>query len=70
MSNLADGRTTFGINGTNGAAEKKFYINSSIANTKFCLSLHYYGDESYLYENKTEICKFKAKNKISWFNFV
>ena len=63
MSNLADGRTTFGINGTNGAAEKKFYINSSIANTKFCLSLHYYGDESYLYEIKQRFANLKRRIK-------
>ena len=37
--------------------------------TKFCLSLHYNGDESYFYVNKTEICKLKAKDKISWYNF-
>ena len=32
----------------------KFSINFSKANTTFCLSLHYNGDESYLYVNKTE----------------
>ena len=31
-----------------GAAEKKFSINFSKANTKFYLSLHYNGDEGYL----------------------
>ena len=33
-----------------------------MGNTKFwfCLSLHYNGDESYLYVDKTETCKFKA----------
>ena len=50
--------------------EKKNYINSSITNTKFRLILHDNGDESYLYENKTDICKFKAKDNISWYNFV
>ena len=29
----------------------------------------YNGDESYLYLNKTEICKFKANNNIIWYNF-
>ena len=33
------------------------------------LSFHYDGDESYLYINKTEICKFKVKDNISWYNF-
>ena len=34
-----------------------------------CLSLYYNGVESSLYVNKTEICKFKAKDNISWCNF-
>ena len=38
-------------------------------NTKFCLSLHYSGDESYMYVNKTKIYKFEVKNNISWYNF-
>ena len=29
---------------------------------KFCLSLHYNGDNSYLFVNATEIIKFKAKD--------
>ena len=33
------------------------------------LSLHYNGDEGYLYVNKTEIYKFKVKDNISWYNF-
>ena len=32
------------------------------------LSLLYNGDKSYLYLNKTKICKFKAKDFISWYN--
>ena len=43
--------------------EKKFDINFSKAITKFCLSLHYNGDNSYLFFNGKEICKFKADNK-------
>ena len=49
--------------------KKKISINFSTANTKFCLNLHYNGDESYLYVNKTEIFKFKAGDNISWYNF-
>ena len=49
--------------------QKKNNINFSKANTKCCLSLHYNSDESYLYINKTQICKFKAKDNISWYNF-
>ena len=33
------------------------------------LSLYYNGDESYLYANKTKICKFTMKDNISWYNF-
>ena len=33
------------------------------------LKWHYNGDGSYLYVNKTEIYKFKAKDNISWYNF-
>ena len=51
------------------AAEKKISTNFSKANTKFCLSLYYSGNESYLCVNKTDIYKFKAKDKISWYNF-
>ena len=48
--------------------QKKNRIKVSKANTKFCLSLHYSGDESYLYVNKTEIYKFKVKDNTRWYN--
>ena len=35
----------------------------------FVLSSYCNGDENYSYVNKTEICKFKAKVNISWYNF-
>ena len=54
---------TFGINGSFGAPEKKFSINFSKANTKFCLGLHYNADNSYLFVNGKDIFKFKANNK-------
>ena len=38
-------------------------INLSKANTKFCLSLHYNDDNSYLFVNGKEIFKFKGDNK-------
>ena len=57
------------INGSFGVAEKEFVINFSKANTNFCLSLHYNGDESYLHVNKTGIYKFKARDNVSWYNF-
>ena len=43
--------------------------NFSKAKTKFCLSLHYKGDESYLYLKKTEMWTFKANYNIRLYNF-
>ena len=40
-----------------------------MANTKLSLILNYYGDEIYLYVNKTEIWKFKTHDKIPWYEF-
>ena len=42
--------------------EKLYSINFTKENTKFCLSLHYNGANSYLFVNGTEIIKFKAKD--------
>ena len=41
--------------------EKMHSINVTKENTKFCLSLHYNGANSYLFVNVKEIIKFKAK---------
>ena len=54
---------TFWINGKFGSPEKKFSINFTKANTKFCLSLHYNVDNSYLFVNGKWIFKFKGDNK-------
>ena len=43
-------------------AKKLYSINFTKENTKFCLSLHYNGANSYLFVNGTEIIKFKAKD--------
>ena len=43
-------------------AEKMYSINFIVTKTKFCLSLHYNGANSYLFVNGTEITKFKAKD--------
>ena len=43
--------------------KKKFSINFSKVNTKFCLSLHYNADNSYLFVNGKEILKFKTNKK-------
>ena len=39
-----------------------YSTNFTKENTKFCLSLHYNGANSYLFVNGTEIIKFKAKD--------
>ena len=44
------------------SAEKRYSINFTENNKKFCLSLHYNGVISYLFVNGTEIIKFKAKD--------
>ena len=36
--------------------------NFKVDNEKICLSLHYNGDNSYLFVNEKEIIKFKAKD--------
>ena len=43
-------------------AEKKYSINFTENNRKFCLSLHYNVANSYLFVNAAEITKFKAKD--------
>ena len=44
------------------SAEKLYLINFTKENTKFCLSLHYNGANSYLFVNGTEIIKLKAND--------
>ena len=51
-----------GINGTTIYAEKLYKINFTEKNKKFCLNLHYNGENSYIFVNGTEIHKFKAKD--------
>ena len=49
--------------------QRKISANFIKGYTKFCLSLHYNGDKSYVYLNKTKICKFKGSHNICWYNF-
>ena len=51
------------IDDTTIYVEKLYSPNFTIANRTFCLSLHYKGDDSYLFVNGTEVIKFKAKNQ-------
>ena len=39
-----------------------YSTNFTVANKRFCLSLHYNGDSSYLFVNGKEIINFKVKN--------
>ena len=43
-------------------AEKMYSINFTLTKKKFCLSLHYNQENSYLFVTGTEIYKFKAKD--------
>ena len=54
---------TISINGNSGAPEKKFSINFSKTNPKFCLSSHYNGDNSYSFVKGKKIYKIKANKK-------
>ena len=51
-----------GLDGTTLTAEKLYSINFTENNKNFCLNLHYNGANSYLFVNRTEIYKFKAKD--------
>ena len=51
-----------GINGTSMYAEKVHNINFTQVEKKFVLSLHYDGDNSYLFINGTQELKFKSRN--------
>ena len=60
-----------GIKGTTIYAEKMYSINFTENNKKFVLSLHYNGDNSYLFVNSTEIHKFEEKIlKLSQLHYV
>ena len=60
---MLGGGPTVDINGRVGTAEESFSVYFSKAKTKFCLSLNYKGDNSYLFVNGKEIYKLKADNK-------
>ena len=51
-----------GINDTTLYAEKVYSQNFTAVNKKFVLSLHYNGNNSYLFVNGKEELKFKAKD--------
>ena len=51
-----------GVNGTKIYAEKMYTPNFTVHGKKVCLSLHYNGENNYLFVNNREITKFKAAN--------
>ena len=51
-----------GINGTTIYAESQYKTNFTEQDKKFVLSLHYSGDDSYLFVNGVQQSKFKTKN--------
>ena len=51
-----------GTDNTTIYAEKMYSISFTLANKKFCLSLHYNGDNSYQFVNGKEIISIKAKD--------
>ena len=51
-----------GINDTTLYVEKSYRQNFTAAAKKFVLSLHYNGENSYLFVNGKEELKFKAKD--------
>ena len=53
---------TQGINGAMTYVEKNYYRNFTDPGKKFVLSLHYNGDNSYLFVDGRQELKFKAKN--------
>ena len=44
------------------SVEKEYSINFTEHDKKFCLNLHYNGENSYLFVNCKEIIKYKAKD--------
>ena len=57
---------TQGSEGTTLYAEKMYSVTFIATRKKFCLSLRYNGDNSYLFVNGAEITKFKAKDSKSY----
>ena len=50
------------INNTTIYAKNTYSSNFNLDDKIFCVSLHYNSDNSYLFVNGKEVCKFKAKN--------
>ena len=53
---------TQGLDDTTLTAEEKYPIHFTQSRKRFVLSLHYNGNNSFLFVNATKIYQFKAKN--------
>ena len=53
---------TVGLDNTTIIAEAEYFINFSDHVNKFCLSLHYNGNNSFLLINGVKIYQFKGKD--------
>ena len=61
---------TQGLDEDSLTSEKMYSINFTKINKKFCLSLHYNRENSYLFVNGTEIHRFKAKDSEILFQII
>ena len=66
---LGEGPTQ-GLDDTTLTAEKKYSINFTEHNKKFCLSLHYKGANSYSFVNGVEIINPLFHNVEKWPNIL
>ena len=53
---------TQGVDDTTLTAEAQYSVNFSRSNRKNCLSMHYNGNNSFLYVNAIKVYRFKAKD--------
>ena len=53
---------TDGLDDNMLTAEKERSINFTEQHNKFCLILHFNGENRYVFVNNVEICKFKTKD--------
>ena len=51
------------IDDTTIFAEKMYSPNFPVAKKTFCISIHYNGNDSYLFVNSKEVIKFKARKQ-------
>ena len=62
-------RPTDGVNNGVGEPEKRISVSSTKSKPKFCLSLHYNGEQCHFYINRTQICRFKGLDNIPAYQF-